>query len=44
MYGYVGNPIRTVDVFGLMPLSNPVDQGHHMVPHSLVTKSGLTNH
>jgi len=41
LYGYVSDPNRLIDVFGLMPLSNPVNQGHHMVPHTLATKLGI---
>lgn len=41
MYGYVSDTNRQIDVFGLMPLSNPVKQGHHMVPHTLATKLGI---
>ncbi|WP_342503648.1 RHS repeat-associated core domain-containing protein [Lysinibacillus sp. FSL L8-0126] len=41
LYGYVSDTNRQIDVFGLMPLSNPVNQGHHMVPHTLATKLGI---
>jgi len=37
-YMYVQNPLRVVDPLGLMPLKNPVNQGHHMVPHEVATR------
>ncbi|WP_425445020.1 RHS repeat-associated core domain-containing protein [Taylorella equigenitalis] len=36
-YQYAPNPVEWVDPWGLMPLSNPVNQGHHMVPHKVAT-------
>jgi len=36
-YSYVVNPVTIVDPLGLMPLSNPINQGHHMVPHEVAT-------
>jgi len=30
-----------VDPLGWMPLSNPVNQGHHMVPHEVATHLGI---
>ncbi len=41
LYSYVKNSNNDVDVFGLMPLSNPVNQGHHMVPHKAATDLGV---
>ena len=41
LYGYVSDPNRQIDVFGLMPLSNPINQGHHIVLHTLATKLGI---
>ena len=36
-YAYVPDPLTIIDPLGLMPLSNPVNQGHHMVPHEVAT-------
>lgn len=36
-YAYVRNVNNDVDVLGLMPLSNPINQGHHVVPHKAAT-------
>ncbi|WP_289040012.1 DUF6531 domain-containing protein [uncultured Zobellia sp.] len=41
LYSYVKNSNNDVDVLGLMPLSNPVNQGHHMVPHKAATDLGV---
>ncbi len=41
-YAYVGDPLTIVDPLGLMPLSNPVNQGHHMVPHEVATHLEIT--
>ena len=40
-YSYVSDSNRFTDVLGLMPLSNPVNQGHHMVPHHAATDLGI---
>ncbi|WP_407324141.1 RHS repeat-associated core domain-containing protein [Tenacibaculum maritimum] len=40
-YAYVPDVNNDVDVFGLMPLSNPVNQGHHIVPHKAATDLGV---
>ncbi|MFS1520365.1 RHS repeat domain-containing protein [Flavobacterium covae] len=37
LYSYVHDLNTFVDVLGLMPLSNPIHQGHHMVPHQAAT-------
>ncbi|WP_225458730.1 RHS repeat domain-containing protein [Vibrio vulnificus] len=39
---YVFNPLDWVDPLGLMPLHNPVNQGHHMVPHSVASHMGIS--
>ncbi|WP_412523368.1 RHS repeat-associated core domain-containing protein [Shewanella chilikensis] len=39
---YVHNPLEWVDPLGLMPLQNPVNQGHHMVPHSVASHMGIS--
>ncbi|HFQ5140853.1 TPA: RHS repeat-associated core domain-containing protein [Vibrio vulnificus] len=39
---YVFNPLEWVDPLGLMPLHNPVNQGHHMVPHSVASHMGIS--
>jgi uncharacterized protein RhaS with RHS repeats len=41
-YSYVANPMTIIDPLGLMPLSNPVNQGHHMVPHEVATHMDIT--
>lgn len=41
LYGYVKDTMALVDVFGLMPLANPVNQGHHFVPHQAATDLGI---
>ena len=41
LYGYVKDSTILVDVFGLMPLANPVNQGHHVVPHQAATDLGI---
>ncbi len=41
LYGYVSDVNKFVDPLGLLPLTNPINQGHHMVPHSLATYLGI---
>ena len=40
-YSYVKDGNKGIDLFGLMPLSNPVNQGHHIVPHQAATDLGI---
>ena len=40
-YSYVKNVNKGVDLFGLMPLCNPVNQGHHIVPYQAATDLGI---
>jgi RHS repeat-associated protein len=42
LMGFNGSPSNDVDPFGLMPLSIPTIQGHHMVPHSLATELDMS--
>ena len=41
VFQYAPNPLEWIDPLGLMPLSNPVTQGHHMVPHAVATSMGI---
>ena len=41
VFQYAPNPTEWVDPLGLMPLANPVVQGHHMVPHAVATSMGI---
>ena len=38
---YSPNPVSWSDPLGLMPLSNPVGQGHHMAPWQVATHLGV---
>jgi hypothetical protein len=43
LYKYIHDSNGWVDPFGLMPLGNPVNKGHHVVPHKAATDLGY-NH
>jgi len=41
LYQYAENPVKWSDPLGWIPLARPVNQGHHMVPHTAASDLGI---